>query len=74
MLGVIFAESLMTVVDPVTSKIKLTNLTFAEFVYFLCRCIDLHYTNSIYENEEFYIKLDNMLSVLLEPFDLAPQF
>jgi len=74
MLGIIFAESLMTVVDPMRNKEKMYSLSYSEFVYFLCRITYEHYQDTIYEGEEYYIKLDNLLIFLLEPFDLAPAF
>ena len=74
MLGVVFAESLMTVVDTVRNKDRMTYLSYPEFVYFFCRITDVHFTNTIYEEEEFYIKLDNLLPELLDPLDLKPVF
>ena len=74
MLGVVFAESLMTVMDTMANKDKLKCLNHPEFIYFLCRITDVHYTNTVYEQDEFYIKLDNLLPDLLDPFDLVPQY
>ena len=72
MLGIVFAESLMTVIDTMRNKERMYQLTLPEFVYFLCRLTDVHYTNTNYEREDFYIKLDNLLPVILDPFDLVP--
>ena len=47
---------------------------YAEFVYFLCRMTDVHYSNTVYEQEPFYVKLDNLIAFLFDPFDLTPQF
>lgn len=33
-----------------------------------------HYEDTEYAEEEFYIKLDQLLIFILEPFDLAPRF
>lgn len=49
-------------------------LNFPEFVYFLCRLTKEHFEDTEYAAEEFYIKLDNLLAFLLEPFDLTPRF
>ena len=65
MLGIIFAESLMTVVNPIQNREKMYQLSFPEFVYFLCRISLEHYQNTIYEEEEYYIKLENILFFLL---------
>lgn len=46
MLGVVFAESLMTVIDTVRNKDRMSQLSFPEFVYFLCRITDVHFTNT----------------------------
>ena len=73
-MGVVFAESLMTVIDTVRDKERMYQLTYPEFIYFLCKITEVHYTNTVYEAEEFHVKLDIMLPILLEPFDLAPRF
>ncbi len=74
MLGVVFAESLITVADTMRLKERMYNLSYSEFVYFLCRITYAHYENTSYESEEFFVKLDNLLEVILDPFDLHPQF
>ena len=74
MIGTVFAESLMTPIDTMRNKEKQMSMKYAEFVYFLCRMTDVHYSNTIYEQEPFYVKLDNLIAFLLDPFDLAPQF
>ena len=74
MIGTVFAESLMTVIDTMKNKDKQMSMQYAEFVYFLCRMTDVHYSNTIYEQEPFYIKLDNLIAFLFDPFDLVPQF
>ena len=74
MLGVVFAESLVTVADTMRLKERMYNLSYTEFVYFLCRITYAHYENTVYEAEEFFVKLDNLLDVILEPFDIQPQF
>ena len=40
----------------------------------MCKITEVHYTNTVFETEEFYVKLDNLLPDLFEPFDLTPQF
>ena len=74
MLGVVFAESIMTVVDTVRNKDRMTHLSYPEFVYFFCRITDVHYTNTSYEEEDFFVKFDNLLPELLDPLELKPQF
>ena len=72
MIGTVFAESLMTPIDTMRNKEKQMSMKYAEFVYFLCRMTDVHYSNTIYEQEPFYVKLDNLIAFLFDPFDLAP--
>ena len=74
LLGIIFAEAQQMVIDTMRNKERMFQLTFAEFIYFVCRVTDAHYDETEYENEEFWIKLDHMIVHLLEPFDLVPQF
>ena len=64
----------MTVIDTMRVKERMYQLCYSEFIYFLCKIIEVHFTNTNYENEDFYVKLDNMLPDLLEPFELRPQF
>ena len=74
MIGTVFAESLMTVIHTMSNKEKQLQMGYAEFVYFLCRMTDVHYSNTVYEQEPFYVKLDNLIAFLFDPFDLTPQF
>jgi len=46
--------------------------SFSEFVYFLCRVTELHYLDTMYEAEEYWIKLDHMILFLMDPFNLKP--
>ena len=64
----------MTVIDTVRNKERMYQLSFPEFIYFLCKITEVHYANTVYETEEFYIKLDNLLDELLIPFELRPAF
>ena len=73
-LGVVFAESLQTVVDTVRNKERMYQLQYPEFLYFLCKITEVHFADTLHETEEFYIKLDSMLPTLLEPMGLVPQF
>jgi len=74
MLGVVFAESLVTVFNTMKVKERMYNLSYSEFVYFLCRITYAHFENTVYDSEEFFIKLDNLLDIFLEPFSLTAQF
>lgn len=71
-LGIVFAESLMTVVDTVRNRERMYQLSYPEYLYFLCKITEVHFTNTEYEMEDFHVKLDNLLPCLLEPMDLAP--
>ena len=62
------------VIDTMRNKERMYQLNFAEFLYFLCRVSEVHYLNTDYENEEYWIKLDKMLLYLLAPFELRPTF
>ena len=73
-LGVVFAESLMTVIDTVRNRERMYQLQYPEFLYFLCKITEVHYTNTEYDGCEFHTKLDNLLPHLLEPMGLVPQF
>ena len=48
-LGVVFAESLMTVIDTVSKRERMYQLQYPEFLYFLCKITEVHYTNTEYE-------------------------
>lgn len=74
MLGVVFAESLVTVFNTMKVKERMYNLSYSEFIYFLCRITYAHFENTVYDSEDFFIKLDNLLDVFLEPFSLAVKF
>ena len=74
MIGVVFVESIMTVIDTVRNRERMTQLSFPEFIYFFCRVTDVHFTNTMYEDEEFYVKFDNLLPELLDPLNLKPAF
>lgn len=74
MLGVVFAESQTIEVDIVKDKERMFQLSYSEFVYFLCRMTQAHYDDTPYSGEPFWVKLDNMIVFLLDPFDLKPQF
>ena len=56
------------------NKERLMQLSYQEFVYFLCRVTEAHYEDTMYEAEEYWVKLDHMLLFLLDPFELQPQF
>jgi len=43
-------------------------------MYFFCRITDVHFTNTMYEDEEFYVKFDTLLPELLDPLNLKPAF
>jgi len=64
----------MMVVDTMRNKERMYQLSFAEFIYFMCRATEAHYDNTVYEHEEYWIKLDHMLLFLFDPFELKPAF
>ena len=64
----------MTVIDTVSKRERMYQLQYPEFLYFICKITEVHYTNTEYEELQFYIKLDHMLPLLLEPMELVPQF
>ena len=58
----------------VREKQRMSQLTFPEFVYFLCRLTEAHYEDTQYEDEDISVKFDNLLVHLLDPFDLQPMY
>jgi len=68
----VFAESQMTVIDTMRNKERMYQLSYPEFIYFLCKITEVHYANTSYEAEDFYAKFDNLLDELLAPFDMKP--
>ena len=49
MLGVVFAESLVTVFNTMKVKERMYNLSYSEFIYFLCRITYAHFENTVYD-------------------------
>ena len=43
-------------------------------VFLLVQIASNSFNQTVYEQDEFYIKLNNLLPDLLDPFDLVPQY
>ena len=75
-INICFAESqLMPSSDTSErNKERLKQLSYQEFVYFLCRVTEAHYQETMYADEQYWIKLDHMILFLLDPFEVRPNF
>ena len=77
MVGAIYAESMMTIIDTITDQTKPNQMKYVEFLVFLCRIAHEHYQNfkkGAYQAEKLYKKLDRLMAAFLEAQHLAPTF
>ena len=74
MIGAIYGEALMTVVDTITDKTRVNQMKFVEFVCFICRICDEHYKGTPFEKELLFLKIDKLMTPLLLAKDLDPLF
>lgn len=72
--GVIFAESMMTIVDTIIDQTRPNQMKFVEFAVFLCRICYEHYRDTPYENEMMYLKIEKLLPKFLAIEYLEPLF
>lgn len=63
--GAIYSESMMTIVDTIRDPSRVNQMTYVEFIVFLCRICHEHYEKSQYKKEPLYIKLDHMMERIL---------
>ena len=74
MVGAIYAESMMTILDPIRDPVRPNMMKYVEFLVFLCRVAHEHYNGSPYESELLYLKLDHLMPAFLAFLNLQPQF
>lgn len=74
MVGIIFAESMQTILDTIIDQDRPNQMKYVEFLVFLARCSYQHYVNTPYENELMYLKLEKTLPVYLNVINLQPLF
>ena len=74
MVGAIYAESMMNIVDTIRDQSKPQQMKYVEFIVFLCRIAHEHYNKGPYEKELLYLKLDKLLPAFLSPLNLNPVF
>jgi hypothetical protein len=72
--GVLFSESMQTLVDTIIDQERPNQMKFVEFLVFLCRCAFEHYNGTPYENEMMYLKLEKLLPQMLAPMNVSPLF
>lgn len=63
-IGMIFYESLITVVDTLR-KSKMEEMMPHEFLVFICRITYEYYRKTPYHNEKMHLKVDKMLPVFI---------
>jgi len=68
--GVIFAESMQTLVDTIIDQKRPDQMKLVEFMVWLCRICFEHYRGTPYENEMMYLKIDKLLPVILDAYHL----
>jgi len=74
MVGAIYAESMMTIIDPIRDPVRPNMMKYVEFLVFLCRVAHEHYNGGPYENELLFLKLDHLMPAFLAFLSLQPQF
>lgn len=74
MVGSIYAESMMTIIDTIRDPTRPNQMKFVEFLVFLCRISHEHYKTGIYKGESLYLKLDHLMPSFLTLLNLSPIF
>lgn len=74
MVGAIYAESMMTILDPIKDPTRPKQMKYVEFLVFLCRVVFEHYANTIYAKELLYLKLDHMMPKIVGYLNVQPLF
>lgn len=74
MVGAIYAESMMTIIDTIRDPTRPQQMKYVEFLVFLCRIAHEHYKDTVYAKELLYKKLDHLMPSMLAPLYLQPQF
>jgi len=74
MIGAIFAESMMTIIDPIKDPTVTNKMKYVEFLVFLCRITFEEYKDGPYDKELLYLKLDHLMPAYLAYSGLQPMF
>ena len=74
MVGAMYAESMMTILDNMSDGQIAVKMKYVEFLVFLCRITFEHYESTPHKQEAFYKKLDHMLPQFLGYVNLEPIF
>ena len=74
MVGAMYAESMQTVVDNMSDPQRPNQMSYVEFLVFLCRITFEHYETTEHKEEKFYMKLDHMLPKYLDHVAAKPDF
>ena len=74
MVGALYAESMMTIIDTIRDQTKPNQMKYVEFLVFLCRITHEHYLGSPYEKELLYLKLDHLMPAFLAFVGAQPTF
>ena len=74
MIGAIYAECLMTIVDTIRDLQRPNQMKYVEFLVFLCRVAHEHYQQTEHAQEPLCIKLDQLLPAFLAYISLQPTF
>ena len=74
MIGAMYAESMMTILDNMSDAMICHKMKYVEFLVFLCRITFAHYEKTPHVNEAFYKKLDHMIPLFLGYLNVQPNF
>lgn len=74
MVGAIYAESMSTIIDTIKDQTRPNQMKFVEFLVFLCRIAQEHYSKTVYKEELMYLKLEHLMPFYLQPLNLSPSF
>ena len=74
MVGMIYVESMMTIVDTVRDQMRPNMMKFVEFIVFICRISAEHFKGTQHEQEPLSLKIDNLMPKYCAPFFLEPAF
>ena len=74
MVGAIYAESMMSIIDTIRDQTRPQQMKYVEFIVFVARISHQHFSKTKYADELMYLKLENLMPSILEPFGLSPAF
>lgn len=74
MIGACYAESMITIQDPIKDQMRPKMMKYVEFLVFLCRVVHEHYNGTDKAKELLYLKLDHLMPQILGYLNLQPLF